>query len=73
MTLCSGDRWKEQVRVNPSKIWYVVYKDILHHLGCIKRPATNIAPENGWLGDDPFLLGQKPYVQGLSLLVLGRL
>ena len=38
-------------------------------------PETNIfAPENGWLGDDPFLLGQKAYFQGrLGTLVSGRI
>ena len=34
-------------------------------------PETDIAPENGWLEDDPFLL-EKAYFQGLLLLVSGR-
>ena len=29
----------------------------------ITLPETNIAPENGWLGDDPFLLG-RPIFRG---------
>ncbi len=33
---------------------------------------TASAPENLWLGDESFLLGQKGYFQGLLLLVLGR-
>ena len=28
---------------------------------------TNMAPENGWLGDYPFLLGQTVYFQGLTI------
>ena len=30
-------------------------------------PETKIAPENGWLEDDPFLLGKKAYCQGVYL------
>ena len=30
----------------------------------LPSPETNIALENGWLEDDPFLLGQKAYFQG---------
>ena len=29
----------------------------------ITLPETNIAPENGWLGDDPFLL-ERPIFRG---------
>ena len=39
-------------------------------LGSDTLPETNLAPENGWLEDDPFLLGFGPFSG--ALLVLGR-
>ena len=33
-------------------------------------PETNIAPENGWLEDDPFLLGPGLF-SGAKMLVSG--
>ena len=27
--------------------------------------GTNISPENGWLEDDPFLLGKRPIFRGV--------
>ncbi len=40
-----------------------------HHFSaiCLTLPETNIAPENGWLEDDPFLLGQTAYFQVRSV------
>ncbi len=35
-------------------------------------PKTNVAPENGWLEDDPFLLGFSPFSGANWLLVLGK-
>ena len=52
-----------------------VIRVVQNHRKLIHFPKTNskFTPENGWLGDDPFILGQKAYFQGLWLLVSGRL
>ena len=37
-------------------------------LGGLTLPETNIAPENGWLEDDPFLLGPGLFSGAKSLV-----
>ena len=46
---------------------------LIHHLRYVKHqlitfPESNIAPENGWLGDDPFLLGRLGLFSGAILV-----
>ena len=36
------------------------------------KARWQLAPENGWLEEDPFLLGIEPIFRGEMLLVLGR-
>lgn len=52
---------------------YCIYDLKPHFEKCsqlVILPETNRAPENEWLGDDPFLLWPSAYFQ--AMLVLGR-
>ena len=44
-----GNGWPSKIEIIRDLAKYIVYWYTL--------PETNIAPENGWLEDDPFLLG----------------
>ena len=45
---------------------YIYDYRLLHIIYNYTLPETNMAPENGWLEDKPFLF-QKPYVQGQTV------
>ena len=55
-------------------IRFIICSQLQSHLLTQHLPSlklTFLAPENGWLEDDPLLLGEA-YFQGLLLLVSGR-
>ena len=51
--------------------WFLLSQWLTFKLLCVTcllakptLPETNIAPENGWLEDDPFLFGIRPIFRG---------